>query len=132
MSKENTAVAKGAEKHYPETVDDAPVYLPPTDIYEEDDTIMIISDMPGVSDKDLEVTLENDTLTVVGKQHTPESDKHQILHRGYRPGTYKRSFNILTEVDRDKIKATLVSGILTVTLPKSEETKPKKIKVNVN
>lgn len=111
--------------------DDAPVYIPATDIYEYEDSIMIVSDMPGVDDKNLDVAIENDVLTVTGKQCDLAPEKHDVLHLGYTPGTYKRSFNILTEIDQDNIKAKLDNGVLTITLPKSEETKPRKIAVEV-
>jgi HSP20 family protein len=127
---ENTSLAKQEEGNV-QRMDDIPVFAPSTDIYEENDAIVIVSDMPGVDQQNLDITLENDTLTVEGKQSLPEPPKHRQLHHGYDPGKYKRSFNLLTEIDKDKITAKIDNGVLTVTLPKSEETKPRKIEINV-
>lgn len=112
-------------------MDDIPVFVPPTDIYEEDEAIVIVSDMPGVNQENLDVTLENDTLTVEGRQSVPEPPSHKQLHHGYDPGKYRRAFTLRTEIDKDKISAKIVNGVLTVKLPKSEETKPRKIEINV-
>lgn len=108
---------------------DRPVYVPPTDIYELKDKIIVESDMPGVSEKNIDVTLEDDVLTLTGRQCECEPDGMELLHRGYAPGIFRRSFTLLTDIDVGKIKATAKHGILKVELPKSEKAKPRKITV---
>lgn len=130
MTTKQTTTVKKANNNV-EKAERSPVYVPLTDIYEENEAIVIVSEMPGVDEKNLDISIENDVLTLIGKQSTITTGGYHIIHRGYRPGTYKRSFNILTEVDQDRIKASLKEGILTVTLPKSEKAKPRKIKVQL-
>ncbi len=112
-----------------ETARDLPVFLPATDIYEKEDALLVACDLPGVDEKSLEITLEDDLLTITGTQDLSEPEGHELLHRGYLSGIYRRSFTLLTEVDRDKIKATISNGVLKLELPKSEQARPKKIQV---
>ena len=111
---------------------DMPVLTPSTDIYEEKDSIVIICDMPGVSDKSVEVSYEGDVISLVGWQETIDNiqDKQLVL-KGYRKGVYKRSFTMLTDVNIANISAKMKDGVLKVVLPKSERVKPKKINVQV-
>ncbi|MBU1693940.1 MAG: Hsp20/alpha crystallin family protein [Verrucomicrobia bacterium] len=112
-----------------ELAQDRPVFLPPTDIYERDDGVLVVCDMPGVDEKHVDVTLEDDVLTLTGSQQVQEPEGHELLHRGHWPGVFRRSFTLTTEVDREKIKARIRHGVLEVVLPKAKETQPKRIKV---
>lgn len=108
---------------------DLPVFAPDVDIYEKENAILVLCDMPGVDDKHIDITLENDVLTLTGYQGTAEPEGVTLLHRGYAQGIFQRSFTLSTEVDRDKIVARINQGVLQLTLPKAEEAKPRKITV---
>jgi HSP20 family protein len=112
-----------------ELAQDRPVFLPPTDIYERDDAVLVKCDMPGVDEKHVDVTLEDDVLTLTGDPQIAEPEGHEALYRGYWPGIFRRSFTLTTEVDREKIKARIRHGVLEVVLPKAEAAQPKRIKV---
>jgi HSP20 family protein len=114
-----------------ELTHDRPVFVPATDIYEKDETIYVVCDMPGVDEKNIDVTLENDVLTLTGRQDDEVTEGLEILHQGYSTGIYKRSFTIADVIDREKIKAKINNGVLRIELPKSEKAKPRKIKISV-
>ena len=109
---------------------DLPVFAPDVDIYEKDDAILVLCDMPGVDEQHVDVTLENDVLTLTGYQETAEPEDITLLYRGYASGVFQRSFTLSTEVDRNKIGARIRQGVLQITLPKAEEAKPRKITVS--
>ncbi|MCF7791126.1 MAG: Hsp20/alpha crystallin family protein [Victivallales bacterium] len=109
-----------------------PVMTPPTDIYEEKDSIVILCDMPGVSEKSVEVSYEDDVITLMGTQENMESvEGKQIVNRGFVTGMFKRSFTLLTDINVEGISAKIRDGVLRVVLPKSEKVKPKKINVEI-
>lgn len=112
-----------------ELAQDRPVFLPPTDIYEREDAVMVLCDMPGVDEKNVDVTLEDNVLTLTGSQQAQEPEGHELLYRGHWPGVFRRSFTLTTEVDRERIKARIRHGVLEVMLPKAEAAQPKRIKV---
>lgn len=112
-----------------EMTQDRPVYIPATDIYEGEHDITVYADMPGVNDKNVNITLEDDVLTLIGHQNDEAPTDMELLYRGYRPGIYRRTFTLGTAIDREKINAKIKNGVLTLTLPKAEEAKPRKITV---
>ena len=117
---------KGAELTH-----DKPVYLPPVDIFEDKNSIIIYADIPGVNDKNIDITLDDDVLTLTGQQNDQGVNKHELRYYEYRPGIYRRAFTLGTAIDRDKIDAKIKDGVLTLTLPKAETAKPRKITVDV-
>lgn len=96
---------------------DIPVYTPATDIYEAENEIVVLADMPGVSEKDLEVTLDDRTLTLVGRRGTEH------------PVEYRRTFTLAEDLDRGKIAARIKAGQLRITLPKAAKAQPRRIAV---
>jgi len=132
MTTENKDIQKTETKEIKKTelTHDRPIFTPLTDIYEKDDTIWVVCDMPGVDEKQTEISLENDILTVTGHQADATKEKHDLIHHGYQTGIYQRSFSITNQIDKEKIKATIKKGVLSIELPKAEEAKPKKIVVN--
>lgn len=110
---------------------DLPVLVPPTDIYEGEDRILVYSDMPGVQPKDLDVTLENDVLTLTGTASPVEAPEGEWVHRGFHPGVFRRTFVLTADVNREGIVARLSQGVLEVELPKAVEAQPRKIPVRV-
>jgi HSP20 family protein len=110
---------------------DLPVYVPAADIYEKPDAILVMCDMPGVDEKHVDVSLEDDVLTLVGEQVLAEPQGYERIYRARRPGLFRRSFTLHSEIDRDQIQARVKQGVLSLVLPKSKKARPKKIAVTV-
>ena len=109
--------------------DAAPVFQPLADLAESDTALSLTLDMPGVGENDVEVELDKDVLTVRGKVTPVTYEGLQLAHREYVVGDYVRTFRIATEVDRDKVEATVRDGVLRVTLPKAAHRTPQKIAI---
>ena len=128
--RKEAAVEKRPEAQGVEMAQDRPVFVPATDIFEREDAVMVVCDVPGVDEKDVDVSLENDVLTITATQEVQEPDsKLELLHRGYRTGIWRRSFTLTADVDATKIRAQIANGVLSVVLPKAEAAKPRRIQV---
>jgi len=103
--------------------------LPPVNIYETKEAYLLEAEMPGVSKKGLEVTLENNELTIVGHRDTTPI-KPEWVYRESKAAEFKRTFELDPAIDVSKISAQLEQGLLTLTLPKAERIKPRKITVS--
>ncbi len=106
------------------------VYVPQVDIFSAEETIVILADMPGVAEKDIDIMLEKDILTIngyVADAGAPEG--YEAAHVEYGVGDYQRSFTLPDEIDRENIEASLREGVLRVTLPKAREALTRKITV---
>lgn len=119
--KETTAVVESGK---PETV-----FLPSTDLYEQDDGWVLEADLPGVTQADLSIEVERGVLTLQAEPRTRRAGT--LLHREFDPVVYRRRFKIGDLVDAEKISARLVNGVLTLDLPKAERAKPRKIEVRL-
>lgn len=107
-------------------------WAPAVDIYEQDGNIVMKAELPGVDPKDVDVRLENNTLTLSGQRRLDSEVKQENYHRVERAyGTFTRSFTLPSVVDQGHIKAEYKDGVLKVTLPKREEAKPKQINIAV-
>ena len=106
-----------------------PVFVPRADIYETPEAIVLLADVPGVKESNLSITLENDVLTIEGNVEPEAHSGFSLAHAEYEVGDYRRVFTLSTDVDRDKIEATLKAGVLTLVLPKAEPAKARKIAV---
>jgi len=107
-------------------------WYPPVDIYETDNEIVLKAELPGVDQKDVEVRIENDTLILKGEKRIDRDTKTENFHRAERVyGAFQRSFSLPQSVDKERIKASLKRGILTLVLPKKEEVKPKQIEIQL-
>jgi len=104
-------------------------YIPYADIYETDDALAVVLEMPGVEKKDLKVALENDVLTVDGQIDFGKYKDMEPVYTEYNVGHYARSFALSNKVDREKISANLEDGVLTLTLPKAKHAQPRKIAI---
>ena len=104
-------------------------WLPPVDIHEDGDKVILRAEIPGVSKDDIDVKVENGTITLRGekKQETVSDDTAYRVERFY--GTFSRSFVLPTSIDSAHVKATYKDGVLEVVLPKQETAKPRKINV---
>jgi HSP20 family protein len=106
-----------------------PVLTPAVDIYETRDEIVLTADLPGVDESAVEVTLEQDVLTIEGRMPETPADAHALALQEFHVGDYRRVFTLATEVDRERISAQVKNGVLRLALPKAEPAKAKKIKV---
>jgi HSP20 family protein len=108
-------------------------WMPPVDIYSTSEHELVIkAEIPGMNKDDIEITVENFTLTIRGEKKTEQTIKDEQLHRVERSyGAFSRSFALPHTVDSNNVQAEYKDGVLTVKLPIREEAKPKQIKVNV-
>lgn len=101
------------------------------DAREDEDHYYIDVEVPGVSKDDIEVTLENGVLTIAGEKKASSGAREATWHvRERRFGRFSRSFTVPDDVDEEKVAASLANGVLTITLDKREESKPRRIAVN--
>jgi len=107
----------------------ARAFLPPTDIFESDDVLTIVMEMPGVDREDVDVNVENGVLRVDGRLDFSKYEGMQPVYTEYNIGHYRRSFSLSSKVDQDRISAQMQDGVLTLLLPKAEEAKPRRISV---
>jgi len=107
-------------------------WYPAVDIFEMDNEIVLKADLPGVDQKDLEIKVEDDTLILQGEKKIEQKEEKENFLRAERIyGAFKRSFSLPQTVDKEKIKASLKNGVLTVLLPKKAEVKAKEISIKV-
>ena len=107
-------------------------WTPSVDIYETENELVIKADLPDMNEKELDIRVENNTLTIRGErkfEQTVKEDNYLRIERNY--GSFSRSFGLPNTVNTEAIKADYKNGVLSVELPKSAESKPKQIKVNV-
>ncbi|HWG50832.1 MAG TPA: Hsp20/alpha crystallin family protein [Candidatus Acidoferrales bacterium] len=121
---ENFADANGKEQLAQGT------FVPAVDIYEDEHNLVLKLEIPGVNEDDLNVSLENNTLTVSGERKFEKEEKEENFHRIERRfGSFTRTFRLPNTVDTEKVEAGYDKGVLKVTLGKRAEAKPKQIKV---
>jgi HSP20 family protein len=106
-------------------------WTPALDLYQNNDNVVATIELPGMQKENIEISLHDGTLTISGEREeaTPAGEKAERTERYV--GKFRRSITLPTRVDGDKVTASYKDGILTVTLPKAEEAKPKQIQVNV-
>jgi len=122
--REKQEVAKDQETTVP-----ARYYVPLTDIFESDDALTVVMEMPGVAKDNVSVDLDDDQLQIEGKLDFANYEGMEPVYTEYNVGHYQRTFTLSNKIDRDKISADLKDGVLTVILPKAEEMKPRKIAI---
>jgi HSP20 family protein len=107
-------------------------WAPAVDIFETENELVVKADLPDVNEKDIDVRVENNMLTVRGERKFEEkAEKENYLRVERTYGTFSRSFRLPNTVNNETIQADYKNGVLTVTLPKRAESKPKQVKVNV-
>lgn len=104
-------------------------YVPSSDIYETDDALTMVMEVPGVERKDLEVNLENDVLRVEGRVDFSKYEGLEPLYTEYNVGHFARSFVLSNKIDQQKISAQFDNGVLTLTLKKAEKAMPRQIQI---
>jgi HSP20 family protein len=112
-----------------ETTIPARIFLPTADIYETEDALSVILEMPGVEKNNVDVRVEDGVLYVEGRLDFSKYQNLQPLYTEYNVGHYSRSFRLSSKIDQNKIGAELRDGVLSLTLAKVEETKPRTIQV---
>jgi HSP20 family protein len=107
------------------------VWSPVVDLFNEEDRVLVKAEMPGIDKKELDIRVENNVLTITGEKKREKEIKDKNAYRMERCyGKFSRSFSLPAPVDGEKVKANYKDGILEIDLPKIEEVKPRKIKIN--
>ncbi len=106
-----------------------PVYIPRADIFETEGQVIVIADMPGVSESSVDITLEKNTLTIRGQVEPESNPEYTLSYAEYGVGDYERSFVLSNKIDQERIEASVKNGVLRLLLPKQEEAKARKIQV---
>jgi len=106
-------------------------YSPTVDIFENEEAITLLADLPGVDKDKLDINVEDRQLTITGLVRDPE-DRLRPVYAEYGIGGYTRSFRLGDTIDQAKINATLKDGVLTLVLPKADRLKPRKIEISAS
>jgi len=110
----------------------AGLWSPPVDIYETEKEIVLKAELPEIDQKDIDIKVEDNTLTIKGERKFEQETKKENYHRIERAyGKFSRSFSLPNTIDQEKIKASYKNGILELVMPKKEESKPKQISVEL-
>jgi HSP20 family protein len=107
-------------------------WTPALDLYQNNDNVIAVVELPGMRKEDIEISLHDGMLTIAGERKTETQGGEKAERSERYIGKFRRSITLPTRVDADKVSATYKDGILTVTLSKAEEAKPKQIQVNVS
>jgi HSP20 family protein len=129
VSKELQVQQKRELEKKEETTIPARIFLPTTDIYEAPEALTVLLEMPGVEKKNVEISVEDGVLNVLGRLDLAKYEGLAPLHTEYNIGHYSRSFRLSSKIDQNKIGAEMKDGVLALTLPKSEEAKPRTIRI---
>lgn len=107
-------------------------FVPPVDVYEDAQKVVLKLEVPGIEEKDLDIRVENHTLTVKGERKFEKEEKEENFHRiERRYGSFYRAFTLPSTVDTEHVQANYSAGVLKVELKKKAEAQPKQIKVNI-
>ena len=106
-----------------------PVYVPRVDVRESAEGFVVAADMPGIDEKSVEATVQNRVLTIEGWTKAEKPQGHEELGREFGAGRFRRDFALPDAVDPERIQARAKNGVLTVTIPKKDEVKARKIQV---
>jgi HSP20 family protein len=128
---------KTVEQSAPQTLEGAsrsanvprPTFMPPADIYETADNLVVLCEMPGVAPDAVDITLERRVLTIRGRSGTHEHAGYQRVYNEYTHGDYERTFTLSEDIDRDRIEASHKDGVLNLVLPKAAPAKARRIEL---
>ena len=124
-------VQKKREVEKPEeTTVPARFYQPNTDIFEDEGSLTLVMEMPGVQKQNVDITIEKNILAVEGKIDFSKYEDLEPVYTEYNVGHYKRSFSLSSKIDQNRISAEMDNGLLTLVLPKAEEAKPRSVKIS--
>ncbi|MCB0169886.1 MAG: Hsp20/alpha crystallin family protein [Anaerolineae bacterium] len=125
VEKQEVEVAEGTERTRP-----GRAYVPRADIYETEEALVLLADMPGVDQNTLDITLEKNVLSIRGLVETQNPDNYNLAYAEYEVGDYERNFTLSDGIDTDNISASLKNGVLQINLPKAGPAKARKINVS--
>jgi HSP20 family protein len=132
QSRLNRLVRESYSPESPEETLTATSFAPPVDIYEDEHNITMKLEVPGMDEKDINVHIENNTLTVHGERKFEKEEKEENFRRVERQyGSFTRSFTLPSSLDLEQVSASYEKGVLQIKLAKKAEAKPKQIKVNI-
>ena len=132
MNRMNRLLRESYSPEGPEEALTTTSFAPPVDIYEDEHSITVKMEVPGIDEKDIDVRIENNTLTVHGERKIEKEEKEENFRRVERQyGSFTRSFTLPSSVDTGQVSAHYDKGVLKINLVKKAEAKPKQIKVNV-
>lgn len=124
VEKEEFLDSEGAER-----TREVRCFVPRADIYEMDDQIVILTDVPGASEKSIDIQLEKNVLTINAAVNPDSMEDYSLAYAEYEVGDFTRSFRLSNAIDQDKIKATLKDGVLQLVLPKAPVARARKIQL---
>lgn len=127
VEKQEFAPAEGTER-----TRDCRCFTPRVDIFESEDAIIVLTDVPGAAADSIDVTLEKKVLTINATVRPEELENHALVWAEYEVGDYQRSFTLSDEIDREKIEASYKDGVLRLVLPKADVAKTRKIAVQAS
>jgi HSP20 family molecular chaperone IbpA len=136
MSEESGLELQDTEKQEVDTTGaertrERPAFVPRADIYETAEAITVVTDMPGVDENSVDVTLEKNVLTISGYVEPMQPEGYSLAHAEYNVGDFERSFTLSDRIARDGIEATVKDGVLRLVLPKITEAKARRIPISV-
>src|SRR6184192_1455165 len=133
MSRMNRLFRESYSPEGPEEALTTANFAPPVDIYEDEHNITLKIEVPGIDEKDIDVSIENNTLTVRGERTLEKEEKEENFQRAERQyGSFTRSFTLPNSVDLEQVSADYNKGVLKIRLAKKVEAKPKQIRVTVD
>ena len=112
-----------------ELTEPARTFVPTTDIFETESALTIVLEMPGVGKDNVDISIEDNILTVQGRLDFAKYEGLQPVYTEYNIGHYRRRFSLSNRIDQDRISADMTDGVLTLVVPKAEEAKPKRISI---
>jgi HSP20 family molecular chaperone IbpA len=113
----------------PEATVPARTFVPTADIFETEGALTVVMEMPGVDKKNVDISIEDGVLIVQGRLDFSKYEGMQPLYTEYNIGHYRRSFSLSNKIDQNKIGAEMKDGVLTLSMPKAEEAKPRRIAI---
>src|SRR5277367_3416389 len=132
MNRMNRLIRESYSPEGPEEALTTTTLAPPVDIYEDEHNIILKIEVPGIDEKDIDVSIQNNTLTVRGERKIEKDEKEENFHRVERQyGSFTRSFTLPSSVDPGQVSAHCDKGVLKISLAKKAEAKPTQIKVNI-
>ncbi len=134
MTAENKEMELQQQEMVPEETErtrECRCFIPKADIYEVDENIFVVLDMPGINENAIDITLEKNILNVKGYAQIENRENYSLVLAEYEAGDFERSFSVSDTIDRENIQASYKNGVLRLVLPKAEEAKTRKITVKV-
>ncbi|WP_437230820.1 Hsp20/alpha crystallin family protein [Planctomicrobium sp. SH661] len=131
MSAEHPQLPDESEPRLQEEAPARWVRTPPIDIFETDEGLVLRADLPGVTAEGLELQVQDNRLTLLGRVTAPAPEGARLIHQEYHVGDFLRSFILSDDVDHERISAKLTQGVLEVLLPRTPRSEPRRISVKV-